>query len=120
VQKLLLYGGSSGTTYDESLLTVELPWLDLKTPGTRKMAKHFDFALTSGGSLTWAISAGMDPVSGTLDSGVYDSADYTYDKGIVAWSSQGTHLRVRFVTSRHAAAAKLSSLTFHYQDAEEV
>jgi hypothetical protein len=109
------YGGANRNTYDASVVTIELPWLDLKSPGALKMAKEINVALTG----AWTISLGMDPVSGTLESPVYQNNAPTYDLGKVALSGQGSHFTMKAVTTG-ATAALFSSLVFHYEDIGEV
>jgi len=109
---LYRYGGTDGNTYDNCVATVELPWLDIKTPGTRKSAEAIDVAMTN----SWAISAGMDPVSGILKQ-VFNGTMPSFDSGRIPYSSQGTHLKLKAVTTG-ATAAKLSSLLIKYQEAD--
>jgi len=110
---LYLYGGADGVTYDNCVATVELPYLDLKTPSTRKMARGFDVAMTG----AWTLSAGMDPVSGILDT-VFSGTTNSFDKGAVPWSSEGTHIKLKLVTTG-STAAKVSSLVIKYTMGDE-
>jgi hypothetical protein len=107
------YGGTDNNTYDNAVATAELPWLDVKSPSTRKVAKGLDVAMTG----AWTLSAGMDPESGTLDT-VFSGTTQSFDKGKVPWSSQGTHFKLKAITTG-STAAKLSSLIFKYELGDE-
>ena len=112
--RLFRYGGASGVVYDSTVATVETPWLDLKSPGKMKSAKSINAAYSG----SWAISIGMDPVSGILESDVWSGADYTFDKGVVPVAGRGSHFRAKMVSSGSTAAV-FSALAFHYQEEEE-
>jgi len=107
------YGGSDNNTYDNAVATAELPYLDAKTPSTRKLAKGLDVAMTG----AWTLTAGMDPTSGLLDTIFSDSLP-SFDKGHVPYSSQGTHFKLKAITTG-ATAAKISSLILKYDLGEE-
>lgn len=109
------YGGSDRVTYDSTVATIELPWLDLKTPGAMKSAIGMNAMFTG----AWTFDIGMDPVSGTLETGVWSGANYTYDKGVVPVSGVGSHFKSKIYTTG-ATAAVFSSLVFHYQENEQV
>lgn len=110
---LFQYGGSTGQIYDNCVAIAEVPYLDLKKPSTRKMATGFDVAMSG----AWTLKAGMDPRTGTLED-VYSASTHSFDAGHVPYSSQGTHVKVRAVSSGSAAAI-LSELIFKYQAGEE-
>ena len=110
---IFLYGGTDNATYDDCVATMETPWLDAKTPATRKLCKGLDVAMSG----AWVLSAGMDPESGTLDQ-VFSGTTQSFDKGRIPYSSQGTHFKLKAVTAG-STAAKLSSLIFKYDLADE-
>ncbi len=107
------YGGSDNATYDNCVATVELPWLDAKTPATRKVAKGIDISMSG----AWVLSAGMDPTSGLLTT-VFTGSSPSFDKGKIHYSDQGTHFKLKAVTSG-STAAKLASLIFKYELGDE-
>ena len=114
---LIAYGGTDGNTYENCTLTAETPWLDAKSPATRKTASGIDVACQG----TWAISLGMDPISGTLKSGIYSKASSTnassFGVGQVPVRMQGTHFKLKMVESS-TGYARFSSAAFHYQSNE--
>jgi hypothetical protein len=102
------YGGTNNNTYDSTVATVETPWLDLRTPATKKKAQTVDVAVTG----AWAVAVGMDWVSGILDT-VYTASQSSFDQGVVPLSGEGTHLRLRAQTTG-AEAAVFSELVINY------
>lgn len=116
--KVYQYGGSNRITYDSTVLSFELPWLDLKTPGTMKTGTAINVACTG----TWAVAIGMDPISGVLESPVYLKSNSSFDIGIVAMSSYGSHFKCSASSQGTLTSTpiKFSSLVFHYDGDEEV
>lgn len=112
---LYRYGGTDNNTYDATVATWELPWLDLKTPGKMKNAKAVNAAYSG----AWTIGIGMDPVSGNLETPVWAGGNYTYDKGLVPVSGRGSHFKAKGETTGSTAAV-FSSLVFHYEEGEEI
>ena len=114
--KLFRYGGSDNNTYDSAVATAELPWLDLKSPGTIKFGKGIDVAATG----AWTISAGMDPtaVSPLQNVPWNEGSGSSFTKGIIPFKARGTHFKLKAVTTGNTAA-KLSGLLFHYTEGQE-
>lgn len=121
--KIYLYGGTGGTTYDTCIATHELPWLDLSKPTTVKEAHGIDVAM--GGA--WTIKAGMNPSDGatSLETVLQDGSttspseavDSSFDKGNIPYQARGTHFKLKSTSSpASAAAAWISALTFKYKD----
>jgi hypothetical protein len=111
---LVRYGNPSiGSGYDNCGLTATTPWLDAKSPATRKQSVALDVSAVG----TWAVSLGMDPSTGTMTA-VYSKSSTTnassfYD-GQVPVSAHGTHFRLTAVESG-TGAARLASAAFHYE-----
>jgi len=114
---LIAYGGSDGNTYENCGVTAETPWLDAKSPATRKTAAAIDVACQG----KWNVSLGMDPVSGTLKANVYVKDDSTnassFTGGQVPVRMQGTHFKLKMVESG-TGYARFSAAAFHYQQNE--
>lgn len=122
---LYLYGGSDGLTYDETVATVELPWLDAGNPVHNKRSKSFDLGIQG----RWTLQAGMDPTTGSLetihtagsatapDAGV----DSTYDTLRVSYEAYGTHLKIKLVSAGTSTTVpcKLGELVWKYELANE-
>jgi hypothetical protein len=116
---IIAYGGTSGTAYDNTQLIVELPWLDDEEPALGKRSLGIDAALTA----KWTISGGMDPYSGTLETIVTNgnatspnqNQDSLFDLGHISFTANGTHFKLRLVSStENTGEVKLSCLVFHY------
>jgi hypothetical protein len=116
---ILQYGGDNATTYDTCQATVATSWMDLKDPGTRKKARGFDGALNAGltTSAQWTISAGMDELGGGLDQVFV--GDSTFELNAVPFTADGYHIKIQAVSTAVVGPAVLSSLIFHYLDADE-
>jgi hypothetical protein len=117
--KVYIYGGSAGVTYDNTLATVELPWLDDGKPVLMKSANGIDIANTG----KWLLMAGMDPESGTLEHASTDGSptapnqnqDSSFDLGNVAYNNNGTHFKLKAIsTSDNEGEAKVSCVVFNY------
>lgn len=121
---LFVYGGLDNNTYDGSIVTVETPWLDDKSPSKNKGFVSVDIGISG----KWTLSAGCDPISGTLedvaitgDPATPDSSiDSTYDKLMVAYIANGTHFRMRAVSDQsNVGIIKLSTLSIKYEPQDE-
>ncbi len=110
---LYLFGGTDNNTFDNAVATAELPWLDGKTPSTRKSSKGVDILIRNG----WTLTAGMDPESGTLVQ-IFTGTTPSFDKGKIPYSDQGTHFKLKAVTTGSVAAI-LAALTFKYDLGDE-
>lgn len=100
------------TAYDNCEATVQTPWLDGKKPATMKSATGLQVACSG----AWNISAGMSYLEPTdLVTVVTAASAGTFDYGVHPMEGVGTHFMVKAVTTG-SAAAKLSSITFHYNE----
>jgi hypothetical protein len=111
--KVYIYGGSTGLTYDSTKCIAEIPWTDLKSPGTEKMGVSINAAFSG----QWRILASMD-VNGESLNIVYESGDTTYGKGLIPMNGWGHHFKARMECSS-AERAIFSSLVFHYDGGDE-
>lgn len=121
---IFLYGGTNNTAYDGTIVTVETPWLDDKSPSKNKGFISVDLGISG----KWALTAGCDPISGTLEAIATtgdpatpnSSVDSTYDKLMIAYISNGTHFRMRAVSdSANVGVIKLSTLSIKYEPQDE-
>jgi hypothetical protein len=117
-ERLLVFGGTAGTTFDASVATAATSWLDLKTPGTRKQATELDFAITG----TWTFKGSMD-WKGVTGGGALQTISGavsapSFQLGSVAWSDDGFHVKLQAASSGSTAAV-LSSMVLHYQNKGE-
>lgn len=117
------YSGQTGATYDRTVATVELPWLDLGDPSTKKQFQGLNAALSG----LWTIYMGANPKttnytpvisrgSTTSPSMVTDSV---FDTGHYPYSGNGTHLKIKAISGPNATAKKLSKLSVLYTPDEK-
>lgn len=111
------YGGANKQTYDDILVTIETPWLDLKTPGTMKSGVSLNAAYTG----WWKIYVSMDPGDGVISpTPTSDSGNkHSFNRGIIPVEGYGTHVKFK-MTSQHSDPAIFSSIVFNYQLNEKV
>jgi hypothetical protein len=96
---ILLYGGVSGVVYDNSVCSWETYYMDAKNPSQHKLSQGIDAAMTG----AWSVSFGMDPLSGTLET-VYTHDEATYWQGRIPAQQQGTHMKLKGLTTGATAA----------------
>lgn len=115
------YGGTDNNTYDTTVMTVQTPFLDLRTAATGKLASGVDCIINEGitTSTTFTVGISLDPVPlTTVFTDSYVNAVSSFDLGIQPTVGQGTHYAMRAVTTG-TGPALLSGLLYHYQGAEE-
>lgn len=110
---IYVYGGTDNNTYDTCPVTVTLPFLDAKTPGTNKTSNSIDLSMTG----DWIVQGSMDYKSQNYVT-IAESSTATFDLGAVDWNAQGTHFSLK-ATTTSAQRAVLSSLIWHYTPNEE-
>lgn len=114
---VFLYGGATGAVYDNTQVTVELPFLDLKTPGKYKTSKTVK-AVFSGYwkiHMTWDLENEIYPQVPVWDGG----EDHPFLHPTVPAPGGGTHVKFR-LTSQHQGPAKFSSLVLNYSIGNDV
>jgi hypothetical protein len=113
---LVAYGGSTGSEYDACGMTIETPWMDSKTPGTRKHSTGVDVSCQG----NWTVSVGMDPYTGTLKQAYTrdNSSDASsFGLGQIPYRDQGTHFKFKMVEAG-TTYARFSALVFHFEGGE--
>ncbi len=126
-QGMYSYGGLNAAQFDATTATIVTPFLDDKKADIMKQTTGMQAVLQG----QWTIQWSTDPRSG-IDPAGYHTAwtnsppllpaeltDSTYDYGIVPVIMQGTHFSV-MLTSSQATDAIFSSITLHYNIAEDV
>lgn len=111
--KLYSLGGSNNTTYDNSTVTVQLPFLDGGKPATSKDFYGLDAVVEN----DWDVYVSTDPtnISSNEQIGTIDRT--TYGLGRVTMTGYSTHLAVKMVCSK-SGSAKIGNLAVHYEQAE--
>ncbi|MDP6080570.1 MAG: hypothetical protein QF435_10885 [Arenicellales bacterium] len=110
--KLYLFGGTTGTTYDSSSVTATIPFLDAGTPATTKVYSAIDLACDG----VWAVNVATDPQDISLTELVATVPDTTYGLGSAAFTGTSTHIGLT-LTHSSAGKAKLANLVVHYTSA---
>jgi hypothetical protein len=122
-RRLYLYGGADNNTYDNTVVTVVLPYLDDESPALYKQASGVNLAIAG----KWTVSVSMDPISGTYSDILTEGSatapaskqDSSFDTGKIPYSERGTHFSLKAVSSNTSfARAVLSSLIFSYDKAD--
>lgn len=108
---IYVYGGTNGTTYDASPVTVEFPFLDGGKPGNIKTLRKIDAAVDG----TWNIFCGGDPrnpeakdLIGTIDG-------ITYNELSLEAAGMSTHFGVK-MTSTFNGYCRIGNFAFHFDD----
>lgn len=105
---IYLYGGTDNNTYDACQATVTLPFLDSKTPATIKESRGIEIAMQG----EWVVNGCMD-IYGQQYTQISDDSQASFDKGMVPWTSSGTHFSLQ-ATTKSVSRAVISSLIWHY------
>lgn len=118
-RRVLVYGGADNNTYDGSIATIELPWLDAKSPFVIKQGEAVNVAMTG----KWNVYCSLDPRGNSLVQVVPNAAtgtgneqlDSTFDEGEFGFSQQGTHYKFKAQTTIDwLQPASMSSFTLQY------
>lgn len=116
--KIYRYGGTDNNTFDHCRATVELPWLDNGHPSMTKHAQGVDAAISG----AWSLYYGLDPSAALTSIGFERGsqvspssvADSTFDVGHFPINGNGTHIKLKMISSIAATPAKLDKLVFLY------
>lgn len=103
-----VYGGDNGETYDNTLASVELSWLDADKSAHKKRFHAIDVSCDG----TWQVDYSTDPVSNEFVlAGHVIGQNFSLPSFAIA--GYGTHIGFKF-SSSDASAAKLSSFACHF------
>lgn len=119
------YSGSGATaTFDRTIANVELPWLDLDSPGTRKQAVAGEASIKG----YWTLYGSLNPKTAPPYSQIFargntttptTTADSTFDDpGVFGLSGNGTHVKFQAISGPYATEAKLCKLVFKFQKSQ--
>lgn len=107
--EVFLYGGADNETYDRCGAQADTPFLNAKTPATRKSYSGVDLAADG----TWAVSVGANPSNANVVALAYLNTDSSFERGRSPVALQGTHFKMRFEEMGDGAAL-LSSAILHF------
>ncbi len=107
-----LYGGASGTQYDDSETEVVLPFLDGQNPAAFKQFEGLDLGVLG----AWDVEIGLEPNQPEEWEMVTSVLVSTYgSEQANSLAGQGTHVALRLRT-REPGPAMLGNLLIHYQE----
>lgn len=109
-----MLGGSDQKTYDNSVVTAELPYLDGGQPGHQKNWTGIDVACEG----NWTIFANFDPNTPAAFEEVGSITQSTYGYGRLDFAGSGTHCKIKLVSSG-STSAKVGNLALHFDLGEE-
>lgn len=112
--KIYIYGGEDGTTYDDAPIVAKLPFHDCGTPATQKDITGVDVGCVG----TWAVSLAIDPENPTAEEVIARTVGSTYGaKERYTAAGHSTHFSLIF---RHEAngPAVLANAVLHYNAGE--
>ena len=109
--KVYVYGGVNGSTYDDCEVVIELPYLDANKPATYKEAKGVD--LTCNGE--WKVYLGFDHTNPESRDLVATVTQSTFALGKIPATGAGTHFGPRFVHEADGPAL-LANFIVHYDE----
>lgn len=127
VGNIYQYGGTNGTTYDGSVVTVTTPWLDDKHPNLNKGFQMVDIGIQG----AWTLLAGCDPYSSAgasisqyleviaqTGSAAQPNVvtDSTFDKQTIGYIANGTHFQLMAISNvQDVGPVKLTNLLISYE-----
>ena len=107
-----LYGGLTGSEYDNCQVEVVLPFIDGGKPAHTKSFTGFDMACTG----TWDVFAGLDINVPDVRDHLGTVSNSTYGFANLLANGIGTHIGVRLVTpSTYSGAAKIGNFAAHFE-----
>lgn len=122
--EFLIYGGTNNNTYDGSVVTATLPWLDDKHPKLMKLSQGIDVAAEG----YWHVSVSPDPATNnpvavwdTPSPGGSELTDSSYDLLRIGYSQKGTHFMIKLTSdATWNQIAVISEVLLHYNKGENV
>ena len=102
-------GGENDDQFDDSTVTIQLPFLDATTPATNKMWSGIDAVCES----TWTVKVASDPTDIETNEIAATLNKVTYGLGRVGLSTTSTHLALKLENTQEGPA-KLGNLAVHY------
>lgn len=109
---IYLYGGISGTEYDDCEVEVVLPYLDAGKPAHTKTLQAVD--VTCEGQ--WDIYVGCDTTAPEARDKIGSIDKPTFDLARIQAAGMGTHIGTRLVTSPgYSGPAKIGNFAAHFE-----
>ena len=111
--ELYSLGGENDTTYDNSTVTIQLPFLSGGKPATSKDWTGMDMVCEN----DWDVYVSTDPTDINTNEQVGTVNRTTYGLGRIPLAGYSTHMAVKMTCTR-AGAAKIGNIALHYEGAE--
>ena len=108
--KVYVYGGTDGITYDTSTVELILPYLDGSKPAHIKTFNGVDMTVQG----EWELQVGMDPLVPNAREVIATLNQPSFSLNRIAASGMGTHFGVR-MTCNSAGYARLANFIVHYE-----
>jgi hypothetical protein len=106
---IYLYGGTNGATYDNSEVTVAMPFLDAGKPAHNKQLQAVDMACDG----TWKIYAGMDQSAPNARDLIGSATGSTYGQGRIIAQGIGTHIGIQLINNT-PGYARIGNFAVHF------
>lgn len=111
--RLYLYGGDTNSTYDETQVVVEMPFLDARSPATGKTFTGIDLGIEG----EWVVDAGFDPANPDFYERIAQIDQPTFAMAHIPMTGYSTHFKLR-LRSVGTGYARLSNIAVHYDGVE--
>ena len=111
--KLYSLGGVNANIYDNSTVTIQMPFLDASAPATFKDFTSLDVTCEN----QWTVSAATDPQDITAIQELATVHQTTYGLGRASISGYSTHIAPK-ITCTANGPAKLGNIAIHYNSSE--
>jgi hypothetical protein len=106
-----LYGGPANASYDRCGVRADTPFLNAKTPATRKSFTGVDAAFDG----QWTVSLGVKLSDPDALKPIYAHNDSSFLRGLAMAARQGTHFKLR-LSENGDGPALFSSAVIHFQE----
>ncbi|MEQ9416662.1 MAG: hypothetical protein RJQ08_03865 [Salinisphaeraceae bacterium] len=106
---IYLFGGDDNATYDDSTVTVELPFADADTPATFKELQAIDATVDG----EWAVSVAFNPKQPTVFDELGIVSGPTWQQPAAGAQGESTHFKFKLVHAK-AEYARIANLAFHF------
>jgi hypothetical protein len=110
--KVYIYGGVDGATYDSCKVTVRTPHMDIEGPTTRKRIQSVDVMCQG----AWSVAMGMLPNNTEAFELVANIQDNTFGLQSIPFAGYGTHVGVH-LEHQAPGPALLASIHLNTQEA---
>lgn len=111
--RIYIYGGADGLTYDNCPVTVELPFLSVQKPATFKRWAGMDIAAVN----TWNFKGLVNPDDENEYIDIGDLSGASYHDPSTKLTGRSTHIGIT-ATCNQQGPAKLSAMALHYVPGE--